>query len=324
MKLTRTVSTMLPWLVDYFDHGCCMFLFGGKEFMIDEYDVYDVFGLHLNPSIDVVEISCTANERNPDFHIKLKWGNDFGVGPNENIKLVSKKLRFVDGHAIEYSKDLMDEVNYKGKEKSSEGHGSDYDGGLTRGVSNVSSGQQSITIPLPLGIPSTEEILSRESDVKFLELAFKEHNASEVDKLQGYWYDWLTVHSHGLNLDHLELIFIPIFSSNHYFLFVVNIPKKMQFIDNLSYDKQERGAISQLCDVLVDQVSSNEASFTAKLCAALVLYDRNDVKSEVLEKMKSMRPSRLELQREVEERRKKQIDDLKKKEYAEKRAAKKN
>ncbi|KAL2935777.1 Halomucin [Bienertia sinuspersici] len=241
MKLTKIVSTMLTWLVDCFDHRSCMFLFGGKEFMIDEYDVYDVFGLPLNPSKDV-EISRTANERNPDFHIKLKWRNDFNVGPNENIKLslieernkdldmggeefkrmfvmhafssffaptanrtadfriakclvdvdeirtynwskyaldrlceavrkyknatypVSKKLRFVDGQAVEYRKDLMDEVNYKGKEKSSEGHANDFDAGFSGGVPNVSSCQQSITFPLPLGTPSTEEILSRESD----------------------------------------------------------------------------------------------------------------------------------------------------------------
>ncbi|KAL2902625.1 Ubiquitin-like-specific protease 1A [Bienertia sinuspersici] len=607
MKLTRTVTTMLPWLVDCFDHGSCMFLFGGKEFMIDEYDVYDVFGLPLNPSKDVVEISHTANERNPDFHIKLKWRNDFNVGPNENIKLglieerikdldmggeefkrmfvmhafssffsptanrtadlriakclmdvdeirtynwskyvldrlceavrkykngdldyftgcvmllqlvyfhrlkfrnkevdcnlplvqhwtdenvkdrvssetkavcfgcgcldtttylVSKKLRFVDGQAVEYSKDLMDEVNYKGKKKSSEGHENDFDTGFSRGVPNVSSYQQSITFPLPLGTPSTEEILSRESgdvralfllmkrdlevvtnfhiaalkekvcaqlrafplcplvsqihtffsdpkvfemmdeivnivlsvknmpgglneicifldgssgaknaEVKFLELAFKEDNASQVDELQNCWHEWLTVNNHGFNLDTLELIFIPIFSSNHYFLFVVNIPqKKIQFIDSLSYDKQEKCALCQLCECLADQVSmffdgmglvnapyiidypmefvtlnwksskqnvdcglyvmmsmllfhgSDEFScdnlkkapmrrvLRAKICTALVLSERNDVRSEILDKMKAMRPSRPQLQKEVEQRRKQELEDLKKNE----------
>ncbi|KAL2895787.1 Metalloproteinase inhibitor 3 [Bienertia sinuspersici] len=152
--------------------------------------------------------------------------------------------------------------------------------------------------------------------IKLLELIFKQYNASEVNELQSCWYDWLTIHNHEFNLDHLELIFIPIFSSNHYFLFVVNIPKKMQFVENLSYDKQERGAISQLCDVLAGQVSTFfdgmgvvdapyyiidypiefvtpiKRVLRAKICAALMLSDRNDVRSEILEKMKAIRPSR--------------------------------
>ncbi|KAL2931471.1 Ubiquitin-like-specific protease 1A [Bienertia sinuspersici] len=221
--------------------------------------------------------------------------------------------------------------------------------------------------------------------VKFLELAFQEDNATQVDELQSCWYEWLTVNNHGFNLEYVELIFIPIFSSNHYFLFVVNIPqKKIQLIDNLSYDKQEKCALSQLCECLADQVStffdgmglvnapyiidypmefvtlnwksskqnvdcglyvmmsmllfdgSDEFSYDnlktapkrrvlrAKICAALVLSDRNDVRSEILDKMKAMRPSRPQLQKEVEQRRKQEMEDLKKKEYAAKRAVKKN
>ncbi|KAL2936905.1 Halomucin [Bienertia sinuspersici] len=194
---------------------------------------------------------------------------------------------------------------------------------------------------------------------QILELAFQEDNATQI--------------------------FIPIFSSNHYFLFVVNIPqKKIQLIDNLSYDKREKCALSQLCECLDDRVStffdgmglvnapyiidypmefvtlnwksskknvdcglyvmmsmlwfdgSDEFSYDnlktapirrvlqAKICAALVLSDRNDVRSEILDKMKAMRPSRPQLQKEVEQRRKQEMEDLKKKEYAAKRAAKKN
>ncbi|KAL2905657.1 ATP-dependent protease ATPase subunit HslU [Bienertia sinuspersici] len=118
--------------------------------------------------------------------------------------------------------------------------------------------------------------------VKFLELAFKEENT-----------------------------FIPIFSSNHYFLFVVNIPqKKIQFIDNLSYDKQEKGALSQLCECLDDQVSTFfdgmglvNAPYIIKYPVEFVLSNRNDVRSKILDKMKAMRPSRPQLQKEVEQRR---------------------
>ncbi|KAL2902624.1 Halomucin [Bienertia sinuspersici] len=221
--------------------------------------------------------------------------------------------------------------------------------------------------------------------VKFLELAFKEDNASQVDELLNCWHEWLTVNNHGFNLDTLELIFIPIFLSNHYFLFVVNIPqKKIQFIDSLSYDKQEKCALCQLCECLADQVSmffdgmglvnapyiidypmefvtlnwksskqnvdcglyvmmsmllfhgSDEFScdnlkkapmrrvLRAKICTALVLSERNDVRSEILDKMKAMRPSRPQLQKKVEQRRKQELEDLKKNEYAAKREAKKN
>ncbi|KAL2902795.1 Halomucin [Bienertia sinuspersici] len=778
MKLTKTVSTMLPWLVDCFDHGSCMFLFGGKEFMIDEYDVYDVFGLPLNPSKDVVEISRTANERNPDFHIKLKWRNDFNVGPNENIKLslieerikdldmggeefkrmfvmhafssffaptanrtadlriakclvdvdeirtynwskyvldrlceavrkykngdldyftgcvmllqlvyfhrlkfrnkevgcslplvqhwtdenvkdrvssetkavcfgcgcldtttypVSKKLHFVDGQAVEYRKDLMEEVNYKGKEKSSEGHANDFDAGFSGSVPNVSSCQQSITFPLPLGTPSTEEILSRESDdvralfllmkrdlevvtnfhiaalkekvraqlraspsspiisqtqtffsdpkvfetmdeivnlvlsvknmpgglnevctfvegnsggnnaegdmgcnsgvvenartnqsgnddnnvqstvvdnnngdgngpgnndnnletndddnnnngdgdgsggdgdndnndgnesgdddncedrtvfgcaltkncsidieemnldgnvvfvsyfmrnhskdmrglrplhqelcdycfindsemdsrevmvwlhpnyivhrddmvsigsnseifcclidcwalmlnenerrkkgepvkfffnvsqsVKFLELAFQEDNATQVDELQSCWYEWLTVNNHGFNLECVELADqVSTFFDG---MGLVNAPYiidyPMEFVTlNWKSSKQnvDCGLYVMMSMLLFD--GSDEFSYDnlktapkrrvlrAKICAALVLSDRNDVRSEILDKMKAMRPSRPQLQKEVEQRRKQEMEDLKKKEYAAKRAVKKN
>ncbi|KAL2921213.1 Ubiquitin-like-specific protease 1A [Bienertia sinuspersici] len=98
-----------------------------------------------------------------------------------------------------------------------------------------------------------------------------------------------------IHRDDMVSIFIPIFSSNHYFLIVVNIPqKKIQFIDNLSYDKQEKGAISQLCDVLANQAPMRRV-LRAKICAALVLSDRNDVRSEILDKMKAMRPSRPQL-----------------------------
>ncbi|KAL2931296.1 ATP synthase subunit b [Bienertia sinuspersici] len=280
---------------------------------------------------------------------------------------VSKKLHFVDGQVIEHSKDLMDEVNYKGKEKSSEGHAHDFDAEFSGGMPHVSSCQQSITFPLPLGAPSTEEILSRESDLNICE----EHAWWEVmvwlhpnfiihrDDMVSIgsnseifccvidcWALMLNENERRKKGGPVKFFFNVSQSADQVSTFfdgmgLVNVPYiidyPMEFVTlNWKSSKQnvDCGLYVMMSMLLFD--GSDEFSYDnlktapmrrvlrAKICAALVLSDRNDVRSEILDEMKAMRPSRPQLQKEVEQRRKQEIEDLKMKEYAAKRAAKKN
>ncbi|KAL2931730.1 Multidrug resistance-associated protein 1 [Bienertia sinuspersici] len=471
------------------------------EFMIDEYNVYDVFGLPLNPTKDV-EISRTANERNSDFHIKLKWRNDFNVGPNENIKLglieerikdldmgreefkrmfvmhalssffaptanrtadlriakclvdvdeirtynwskyvldrlceamrkykngdldyftgcvmllqlvyfhrlkfrnkevdcsiplvqhwtdenvkdrvssetkavcigcgcldtttypVSKKLRFVDGQAVEYSKDLMDEVNYKGKEKSSEDDANDFDAGpkvfetmdeivnIVLSVKNMPGGlfqiyylsnilficAREVMVWLHpnfiihmddmVSIGSNSEIFCCVIDCWALMLNENERrkkgepvkfffNVSQSSDQVSTFFDGVGLVNSPYIIDyHMEFVTLNWKSSKQ------NVDCGLYvMISMLLFD----GSDEFSCDNL--KTAPMRRVLRAKICAALVLSDRNDVRSEILDKMKGMRPSRPQLQKEVEQRRKQEMEDLKKEEYAAKRAAKKN
>lgn len=89
IRLTRTSTTMLGWLVDCLDHGSCMFTIDDKkDFLVSQFDVYDVFCLPLNPSKDVEEISRCANDMNPDYPLKLEWKRHFGLeNENDHISL---------------------------------------------------------------------------------------------------------------------------------------------------------------------------------------------------------------------------------------------
>uniref|UniRef100_A0A803M2U1 Uncharacterized protein n=1 Tax=Chenopodium quinoa TaxID=63459 RepID=A0A803M2U1_CHEQI len=72
LKVKRTATDMLSWLVDCFDHGSCMFTIDGKkDFVVTEFDVYDVFCLPCKTSKKVEEISRCANVINPDYDLKI-------------------------------------------------------------------------------------------------------------------------------------------------------------------------------------------------------------------------------------------------------------
>ncbi|XP_021754561.1 uncharacterized protein LOC110719891 isoform X1 [Chenopodium quinoa] len=102
LKVKRTATDMLSWLVDCFDHGSCMFTIDGKkDFVVTEFDVYDVFCLPCKTSKKVEEISRCANVINPDYDLKVKWRSHFGLmGENDQIPLgflESKIPLLVDG-----------------------------------------------------------------------------------------------------------------------------------------------------------------------------------------------------------------------------------
>uniref|UniRef100_A0A803M2P6 Uncharacterized protein n=1 Tax=Chenopodium quinoa TaxID=63459 RepID=A0A803M2P6_CHEQI len=89
LKVKRSATNMLSWLVDCFDHGSCMFTIDSKkDFVVTEFDVYDVFCLPCKISKKVEEISCCANVINPDYDLKVKWRSHFGLmGENDHIPL---------------------------------------------------------------------------------------------------------------------------------------------------------------------------------------------------------------------------------------------
>uniref|UniRef100_A0A803MRK4 Uncharacterized protein n=1 Tax=Chenopodium quinoa TaxID=63459 RepID=A0A803MRK4_CHEQI len=102
LKVKRTATDMLSWLVDCFDHGSCMFTIDSKkDFVVTEFDVYDVFCLPCKTSKKVEEISRCANVINPDYDLKVKWRSHFGLmGENDQIPLgflESKIPLLVDG-----------------------------------------------------------------------------------------------------------------------------------------------------------------------------------------------------------------------------------
>lgn len=88
LKLKRNPTSMYRWLIDCFDYGSCMFsIDNSKEFVVTEYDVYDVFCLPLNPN-NVEEIPRSANKSNPDFVFKHNWRLNFGLADeNDQIPL---------------------------------------------------------------------------------------------------------------------------------------------------------------------------------------------------------------------------------------------
>uniref|UniRef100_A0A803M6I3 Ubiquitin-like protease family profile domain-containing protein n=1 Tax=Chenopodium quinoa TaxID=63459 RepID=A0A803M6I3_CHEQI len=113
LQVKQTVTDMLSWLVDCFDHGSCMFTIDSKkDFVVTELDVYDAFCLPCKTSKKVEEISCCANVINPDYDLKTdvdirdritneKLSKGFGCGILEfDTYIVSEKLQFEDGHVV--------------------------------------------------------------------------------------------------------------------------------------------------------------------------------------------------------------------------------
>uniref|UniRef100_A0A803LJN5 Uncharacterized protein n=1 Tax=Chenopodium quinoa TaxID=63459 RepID=A0A803LJN5_CHEQI len=91
LKLTITVTTLLPWLVDHFDPVSWMFSISpGKGFVISPYDVYDVFELPLNNGMDVVESTGSI-----DLQLKQEWRSMFDVAGSAGIPLHKLEARIV-------------------------------------------------------------------------------------------------------------------------------------------------------------------------------------------------------------------------------------
>uniref|UniRef100_A0A803N6X0 Uncharacterized protein n=1 Tax=Chenopodium quinoa TaxID=63459 RepID=A0A803N6X0_CHEQI len=92
LKLKRNPASMYRWLIDSFDCGSCMFSIDNNEFVVNEYGVYDVFCLPLNPK-NVEEIPRSANKNNPDFVLKHYWRLHFGL-TDENDQIPLNLLEF--------------------------------------------------------------------------------------------------------------------------------------------------------------------------------------------------------------------------------------
>ena len=110
VQLTRTETSMLGWLVDSFDPISCMFTIDQmRDFVVSEFDVYDVFCLPLNPMKEVVETSRSANETNPDYPLKLEWRRKFGHDLNESIplNLVEERIPLLTDDRMDEFKQLF-------------------------------------------------------------------------------------------------------------------------------------------------------------------------------------------------------------------------
>ena len=89
MNLKRIDNTINGWLVNNFDVGSCLLRIDfAKEFLVTEYDVYDVFSLPLNVGNPVKDISRDKNKNNPLLWLKEFWRDFFGcVEVNAQIDL---------------------------------------------------------------------------------------------------------------------------------------------------------------------------------------------------------------------------------------------
>ncbi|CAH9075859.1 unnamed protein product [Cuscuta europaea] len=89
----RMNSRLVSWLVKSFDIGSFMFTIGsGKEFVVTEADVHDVFLLPWVVGSDVVETEWVRNtkketEKNKGQLLMIEWKRNFVVGATGNINL---------------------------------------------------------------------------------------------------------------------------------------------------------------------------------------------------------------------------------------------
>ncbi|XP_021743326.1 uncharacterized protein LOC110709413 [Chenopodium quinoa] len=90
-----------------------------------------------------------------------------------------------------------------------------------------------------------------------LEVANKDNNTQDIDKLFDIWSRWMFIPCNDFDLANVELIFVPILLSEHFFLIVVNLKEeKLQFIDNMSYDTKYMSEVEKFSDVLSDMLST--------------------------------------------------------------------
>lgn len=115
LRLTRTQTTMLPWLIENFDSGSWIQTVGvGKEYVVTPFDVYDVFGIPLNFGKNVIESKRVSEKSSPKKgnkgaskgklekdaqtsekqDLKSKWRERFEVGKKDQIpvKLLEAKI----------------------------------------------------------------------------------------------------------------------------------------------------------------------------------------------------------------------------------------
>uniref|UniRef100_A0A803MQG9 Ubiquitin-like protease family profile domain-containing protein n=1 Tax=Chenopodium quinoa TaxID=63459 RepID=A0A803MQG9_CHEQI len=96
LKLKTLNRQMLPWLVENFNAGSCMFtITTGKEFVVTRNDICDVFCLPLS-DICVPELNKNSEDESVDKRIIQAWRSDYGQSGKQPLHLSKLESRMVD------------------------------------------------------------------------------------------------------------------------------------------------------------------------------------------------------------------------------------
>uniref|UniRef100_A0A803MAB0 Ubiquitin-like protease family profile domain-containing protein n=1 Tax=Chenopodium quinoa TaxID=63459 RepID=A0A803MAB0_CHEQI len=118
LKLQTLCRKMLPWLVENFNGGSCMFtVASGKEFVVTKNDVCDVFSLPMG-NILVPELNKSAEVASVDNCIIQAWRYDFDASDKQSIplaKLESWMQELVDG-GVAFKRKLKKSVDKYNKD----------------------------------------------------------------------------------------------------------------------------------------------------------------------------------------------------------------
>uniref|UniRef100_A0A803L2I1 Ubiquitin-like protease family profile domain-containing protein n=1 Tax=Chenopodium quinoa TaxID=63459 RepID=A0A803L2I1_CHEQI len=96
LKLKTLNRQMLPWLVEKFNAGSCMFTIAtGKEFVVTRNDICDVFCLPLS-DICVPELNKNSEDESVDKRIIQAWRSDYGLSGKQPLHLSKLESRMVD------------------------------------------------------------------------------------------------------------------------------------------------------------------------------------------------------------------------------------
>uniref|UniRef100_A0A803N9H9 Uncharacterized protein n=1 Tax=Chenopodium quinoa TaxID=63459 RepID=A0A803N9H9_CHEQI len=96
LKLKTLNRQMLPWLVENFNAGSCMFTIAtGKEFVVTRNDICDVFCLPLS-DICVPELNKNSEDESVDKRIIQAWRSDYGLSGKQPLHLSKLESRMVD------------------------------------------------------------------------------------------------------------------------------------------------------------------------------------------------------------------------------------
>uniref|UniRef100_A0A803MUZ1 Ubiquitin-like protease family profile domain-containing protein n=1 Tax=Chenopodium quinoa TaxID=63459 RepID=A0A803MUZ1_CHEQI len=96
LKLKTLNRQMLPWLVENFNAGSCMFTIAtGKEFVVTRNDICDVLCLPLS-DICVPELNKNSEDESVDKCIIQAWRSDYGLSGKQPLHLSKLESRMVD------------------------------------------------------------------------------------------------------------------------------------------------------------------------------------------------------------------------------------
>ncbi|XP_021758664.1 uncharacterized protein LOC110723627 [Chenopodium quinoa] len=96
LKLKTLNRQMLPWLVENFNAGSCMFTIAtGKEFVVTRNDICVVFCLPLS-DICVPKLNKNSEDESVDKRIIQAWRSDYGLSGKQPLHLSKLESRMVD------------------------------------------------------------------------------------------------------------------------------------------------------------------------------------------------------------------------------------